>query len=243
MLTNPHDTCAQIINTLRTSGLTYTLNETPYSVYLTLRKKFIKEYMPQPQSLSEVAHTTQENPVESLVDKIKEHEDQISQLQEALKNEIDQHNTTKHQLSETEAEAEKLNYINNMNIQESDKLHGNHINTIQELRCELAEEVDGHAKSEHALKQLEAEVEKLQVELKRKVNDEKSLVEEKECLNGKLEDAEQAIENLNSLTRSLNAKLLYYEEKQADLALLDTAVLNAKVRELEDTVNAKVRII
>ena len=79
MLTNPHDTCAQIINTLRMSGLTYTLNETPYSVYLTLRKKFIKEYIPQPQ------HNTNEHPVVSQDDKIKEHEDQIAQLQEALK--------------------------------------------------------------------------------------------------------------------------------------------------------------
>ena len=232
MLSNPHDTCAQIINTLRISGITYTLNETPYSVYLTLRKKFIKEYIPQPQ------HNTQEQG-----DKIKEHEDQIAQLQEALKNEIDQHNATKHQLSETEAEADKLDYINNMNIEESNKLHNHHIATIHELQSELGGQSDDHAKSEHALKQLEAEVEKLVLELKKKVNDEKGVIEKNECLNGKLEDAEQAIENLNSLTRSLNEKLLHYEQKQADLAQLDTAVLNAKVRELEDTVNGKLRII
>ena len=142
-------------------------------------------------------------------DKIKEHEDQIAQLQEALKNEIDQHNATKHQLSETEAEAEKLDYINNMNIEESNKLHNHHIATIHELQSELAEQSDDHAKSEHALKQLEAEVEKLVLELKKKVNDEKGVIEKNECLNGKLEDAEQAIENLNSLTRSLNKTLLH----------------------------------
>ena len=45
MIINPHITCAQVLDTLKKSGLTYTLNETPYSVYLTLRKKFIKEYL------------------------------------------------------------------------------------------------------------------------------------------------------------------------------------------------------
>ena len=120
MLTNPHDTCAQIVNTLRISGLTYTLNETPYSVYLTLRKKFIKEYIPQSQPLTQASHNTQE----SKVDKSKEHEDQIAQLQEALKSEIDQHSATKQQLSETEEEAEKLDYINNMNIKESNETSG-----------------------------------------------------------------------------------------------------------------------
>ena len=239
MLTNPHDTCAQIINTLRISGLTYTLNETPYSVYLNLRKKFIKEYIPQSQPLTQASHNTQE----SKVDKSKEHEDQIAQLQEALKSEIDQHSATKQQLSETEEEAEKLNYINNMNIKESDELHAHHIATIHQLRNELAEAVDGHARSEHALKQLEEEVEKLNVELKKMVDHEKSVMEEKESLKSELEDSEQAIENLNSLTQSQNKKPLHYEEKEVDLTALDTFVLSAKVRELKDTVNAKIRII
>ena len=88
MLTNPHDTCAHIINTLRISGLTYTLNETPYSVYLTLRKKFIKEYTPLSQPLTDAPYNAQKPHTESKVDKIKEHEDEIAQLQEALKNEI-----------------------------------------------------------------------------------------------------------------------------------------------------------
>ena len=243
MLTNPHDTCAQIINTLRISGLTYTLNETPYSVYLTLRKKFIKEYTPHSQPITDAPYNAQKPNTESNVDKIKEHEDKIAQLQEALKNEIDQHNATKHQLVETEAEAEKLDYINNMNIKESNELHSNHIATIHKLKSELAEEVDSHAQTEHTLKQLEEEVEKLQAELKKKMNDETSAIEEKQSLFSKLEDSEQAIENLNSLTRSLNKKLLHYEKKQADLAALDTFVLNAKVRELENAVNAKNRII
>ena len=113
MFTNPHDTCAQIINTLRTSGLTYSLKETPYSVYLTLRKKFIKEYTPQP--LTQL-HRAQ-------VDKASEYENTISKLQEALENELAQHNVTKHELAQTEIEAEKLvDHINNINAKESSNL-------------------------------------------------------------------------------------------------------------------------
>ena len=39
MVINPHVTCAKVLDTLKYSGLTYTLNETPYSVYLTVRNK------------------------------------------------------------------------------------------------------------------------------------------------------------------------------------------------------------
>ena len=44
MQATPHNTCATLLDDLRSSGLTYKLNETPYSVYLTIRKKFIKDH-------------------------------------------------------------------------------------------------------------------------------------------------------------------------------------------------------
>ena len=43
-LASPHVDCANILETLRSSGLVYYLNETPYSAYITVRKKYIKEY-------------------------------------------------------------------------------------------------------------------------------------------------------------------------------------------------------
>ena len=42
-LTNPHDDCAKVLETLKSSGLVYHLSETPYSAYVTVRKKYIKE--------------------------------------------------------------------------------------------------------------------------------------------------------------------------------------------------------
>lgn len=45
---SPHLTCAKVLDTMRLSGLTYILTETPYSANLSLKKKFIKEFTPSP---------------------------------------------------------------------------------------------------------------------------------------------------------------------------------------------------
>ena len=197
MMTNPHDTSAQIINTLRISGLTYSLKETPYSVYLTLRKKFVKEYSPQPLIQT---HNAQEHPIENKVDNTSEHENTIIKLREALKNELAQHDATKHELSQTETEAEKLvEHINSMNTKEASKLA-----TIHALQNELAQEVDDHAKSEHALQQLETKIANLQLEYEKIVKHAKSVDDKNESLTEKLQDAEQATRELqNSVTEKI----------------------------------------
>ena len=44
MQANPHVTCAKLLDSLRSLGLTYKLNEIPYSAYLKIRKKFTKDH-------------------------------------------------------------------------------------------------------------------------------------------------------------------------------------------------------
>ena len=96
MLINPHNTCANILDTLRSSGLTYTLNETPYSVYLTVRKKFTKEYtLTQSTHISQA--TTEQN--NNVVDMSK-YEDVLAKLHDEISNHI----LTKRELSEREKE-------------------------------------------------------------------------------------------------------------------------------------------
>ena len=199
MFTNPQDTCAQIINTLRTSGLTYSLKETPYSVYLTLRKKFIKEYSPQP--LTQLHRAP--------VDKTSEYENTISKLQEALENELAQHNVTKHELAQTEVEAEKLvDHINNINDKKSSNL-----SMIHSLQKELAQEVDDHAKSEHALKQLEVKIATLQLELQQKVNHVENINEKNESLTEQLGDAEQVTRELHNTVTQKNQVILLLKDQ------------------------------
>ena len=60
MLINPHVTCAKVLDILKYSGLTCTPNETPCSVYLTVRKKFTKEYSPTVDCKDTVAQLLQE---------------------------------------------------------------------------------------------------------------------------------------------------------------------------------------
>ena len=48
MILNPHLVCARVLNTLRISCLTYSLNETPFSCNIVLRKKYVKNFEPQP---------------------------------------------------------------------------------------------------------------------------------------------------------------------------------------------------
>ena len=101
MIINPHNTCAKILDTLRSSGLTYTLNETPYSVYLTVRKKYTKEYTPS-------QHTNNLD-----TDKCK---DTLAQL---LQEEIANHNLTRQELAQKDEELGRAVDANNQNIDES----------------------------------------------------------------------------------------------------------------------------
>ena len=75
--------------------------------------------------------------------------------------------------------------------------------------------------------------------LEKESKDTRVYVEERESLQEKLEDAEQEIENSHKMIRNLNDKILHLELKQAELKSLDTAVLEAKVTELEGTINGK----
>ena len=71
---DPHATCAQILDALRKSGLTYTLQETPYSVNVTIRKKFIKEYIPT----SKASHA--QNDLNLSYEEVKDSQDPIAEL-------------------------------------------------------------------------------------------------------------------------------------------------------------------
>ena len=228
MLVNPHNTCANILNTLRSSGLTYTLNETPYSVYLTVRKKFTKEYSP--------SQSTQ-NP-SNVVDMSK-YEDVLTKLHDEISNHI----LTKRELSEREEELSKAVDVNNYNIEDSRIQHFSQVETISKLTAELAQEVDDHAQSEAELRKLENKLENQQMKLEKSSKDIEAIIEEKESLSERLEDAEQEINNSRNVIKNLNEQLLHSEKRHAELATLDTYLLKAKVQELEGTITGKDNII
>ena len=235
MLINPHTTCANILDTLRSSGLTYTLNETPYSAYLTVRKKFIKEFTPT-QSTQNSQTTIEQN--NNVVD-ISKYEDVLAKLHDEISNHI----ATKHELSEREEELAKSVDANNWNIEDSRMQHFRQVETISKLTAELAQEVDEHAQSEAAIRKFEDNLDDYKLQLEKSSNEIQVFAEENKSLRERLEDAEQEIDNSHNIIKNLNEQLLKYEIKQAELATLDTSVLKAKVQELEGTIIGKENII
>ena len=225
MQISPHATCAQVLDTLKTSGLIYTLNETPYSVYLTVRKKYTKEYTPS-QHANNLA-----------TDNCK---DTLTQL---LQEEIAHHNRTRKELAQKDEELGRAVDANNQNVEESRIQYFRQVETITKLTDELAKEEEEHAQAEHALRSLELKVEKLESRLEKESKDNRAYVEEKESLQEKLEDTEQEIENSHKLIRNLNEKILHFEFKQAELNSLDATVLKVKVTELEGIIKGKNQII
>ena len=225
MVINPHVTCAKVLDTLKYSGLTYTLNETPYSVYLTVRKKYTKEYSPS-------QHIDEHDTVDC--------KDTLAKL---LQEEIANHNLTRQELAQKDEQLGRAVDVNNQNIQESREQHFRQVKTIDKLKDDLAQEVDEHNQSEHALRKMEEKVKQLEDRLEKETHDKKVEMVEIEALREKLEDAEQEIHNSHKLNSQLNEKIVHYEFKQAELASLDTAVLKAKVKDLEGTITGKDRLI
>ena len=86
-LASPHVDCANILKALRSSGLVYYLNETPFSAYISVRKKYIKEYSASKgftkSPTNDTGHTRNQITEEN------------TKLKDALAQEVAEHNKTK----------------------------------------------------------------------------------------------------------------------------------------------------
>ena len=81
MIKNPHLVCERVLNTLKVSGLTYSLTETPFSCNIELGKKYVNNYIPQPDfnvmnyevnCTATTTATKQESAIKSEQDTVKE---------------------------------------------------------------------------------------------------------------------------------------------------------------------------
>ena len=81
MIQNNQLVCVRGLDTLRVSGLTYSLNETPFSCNIVLRKKYVKNFEPQPDfnvmnyevnCTATTTATKQESAIKSEQDTVKE---------------------------------------------------------------------------------------------------------------------------------------------------------------------------
>ena len=51
-------TCSNVLDTIKSSQLDFYLQETPYSAFITIRKKYVKNFQPSEQVYTSVASST-----------------------------------------------------------------------------------------------------------------------------------------------------------------------------------------
>ena len=57
---SPQETCQDVLQTLRSSDLIFLVQESPYSAYVTIRKRFRKDSQPKNQSFQQKSFTVSE---------------------------------------------------------------------------------------------------------------------------------------------------------------------------------------
>ena len=228
MHTIPNVTCSKVLDTVRLSGLTYSLTETPYSAYLSIRKKFIKGFSPTTPtitSLSTSSGTFSPSPSTTSsagLSKISSDTSASDQVKADL-------NHTKAELSKLKKSYEKL-------ASETRIEHSKLTSAVNKLTEELATEIDDHARSEHALRSLEEKNETVMNELDKQANENKAL-------RKNISDYEDTVAHYQTFSQSLNHSLAQTQEKLTEAHNTEAGILRSKILELEGTVSGKNRII
>ena len=161
MHTIPHVTCSKVLDTVRLSGLTYSLIETPYSAYLSIRKKFTKGFSPTTSS-STVSLSSSSTSDSAGTNKFSS-DTQASETDAA------------NQLIVKEAELSKLKKTYEKLVIESNNELSMLTSSVNKLTHELATEIDDHAESEQAVRKLEEKHETIKMELNKKAQEKKAL--------------------------------------------------------------------
>ena len=131
---SPHNVCGQILFSLKMSKLNYIVKETPFSAYITIRKKFIQSFLaPQPEIVFEKVTDT-EKEIKSLIEKNKDLESKLGlitfELEESqVKIEALEKENVKLEDSIEEVYEEKRKKVKDM-----DKLSEENLNLKKELR-------------------------------------------------------------------------------------------------------------
>ena len=153
---DPHESCAHIMSAVRSTGLTWGTQETPYSLFLTIRKRFLKDAK---------TRLTTRNPTHTLgVDrgnlqceqfdasntemqlKIQTLEDGIERLRNDLEGEVSSN--------------EKLNIALNVSKSMVDNLNTKYAEAVEQVN-KSAKTFADHDKSKKALKKANEEVSRL----------------------------------------------------------------------------------
>ena len=222
MHTIPHVTCSKVLDTVRLSGLTYSLTETPYSAYLSIRKKFTKGFSPTTSS-STVSLSSSSTSDSAGTNKFSS-DTQASETDAA------------NQLIVKEAELSKLKKTYEKLVIESKNELSMLTSSVNKLTQELATEIDDHAESEQAVRKLEEKHETIKMELNKKAQENKALKDH-------ISSCEAEVSYYQKHSQNIKDSLVETEIKLAEAHNAEAGILKSKVHELEGTVTGKNRII
>ena len=124
MCTPASITCSKVLNTIKTSQLDFYLQETPYSAFITIRKKYVKSFK------SDTVNVETENGIEELK---RENENLRNYVKEKTA-ELETYQDTVLVLEEKLEKAEKdmLKHFDNSKIQKSK--HSDEVNLLKSIK-------------------------------------------------------------------------------------------------------------
>ena len=237
MATNIESTCNFLLQNIRTCGLNYSCQETPYSIYVTLRKSSIKSRFSQ--SFSSDVNSVQQQlfSTNSEPSKIQENYDELlkkyKNLEEAFEN---MKNDFAEAIEECDTKTKEIEDLNNINLHEGEKI--DHLKYKIDMLEDEKKTIE--AKKEHLFDENEY-LKKEIIEMKNKVkvsNRELKLVKKENIdmshrFEKKIGELEHKIKNLsefkaskaaqekneNVKMKNLNKKLKAIEEKEAKVEI------------------------
>ena len=128
MFTPASVTCSRVLNTIKTSQLDFYLQETPYSAFITIRKKYMKDFKHSTEDLSENIE------VENIIKDLKRENEKLTNYakEKEVESESIKHKARIFEERLEKAEKEMLKHIEHSNKQKSDL--SNEINLLKSLK-------------------------------------------------------------------------------------------------------------
>ena len=227
MATNLETTCNFLLHTIRTSGLNFSCQETPFSIYVTLRKSFIQSRFTQ-TSESKSAHEHLSN--ESELTKVKDNFEKLfathKNLEEAY---VKTKNDFEDAIEECQSNYKIIENLRSLNEEKSVRI----VNLDSEIKNLKDNKKSLEIKNENVLKEnksIKKETTELRNEIKSTSKELKSLKKENRDIS---HDFEKKIEALESKNRSLvEFKATKAAEDKSEKVKIKT--INKKLKTIEE---------
>ena len=163
------DSYSFIVDTVRSSSLNFSIQETPYSLYFTIRKSFVQRPVSSSQMISKYMPETQVNcDMEQLKKKLKVLEDKNNMLRNDYEEEINNSEVSHKSVKDLERKVEMLEE-NLKKVKEENEQKDNKINELKSTNNTLENDIEAAEKNWKKSNKLLKEKEKEANQLKREI--------------------------------------------------------------------------